>query len=196
MLKHCSKSSVLLFAAVVAASAMAAPSLASASSWGVVGTTHVLDATSYSTNIAALGVGTACFGPRIHLDVDSPQIVTITGITFGHCTGTGGGLHCTVTKKATSLPWVITVPTPTTITLHNYHVDTILENIPGDPTACATPTFITEFGSIHLGVWDSSAHQITYTNAPGSTAAVSGLGTFPQTVSATLRDTTQTLTVN
>lgn len=196
MLKNCSKRSVLLLAAVMAVSALATPSLASASSWGVVGTTHVLDATTYSTNIAAIGAGTACFGPRLHIDVHSPQIATITGITFGHCTGTGNGTHCTVTKKATSLPWIVTAPTPTTLTIHNYHIDTILENIPGDPTPCATPAVITEFGSVHAGVWDAPAHQITYTNAAGSTAVIAGVGTFPQTVTATLRDTTQTLTVN
>jgi hypothetical protein len=50
-------------------------------------------------------------------------------------------------------------------------------------------------GNLATGVFTTAGHEVVYTNATGLTAHIPALGSFPMTVSGTIRDDQQTLTL-
>jgi hypothetical protein len=201
MLSRSFKRTLLLFSAMMAVCAFAMPSAASASSWGVVGSTHLFTSTSliFIAHLAP-DVEIDCSHYQFHIDVRSPAALLVTGAIF-NCNGSGGDVaNCTATMKATSLPWTITGTTTSDVTVDGFHADVRFEDKPGTPGQC-NPTYpnITFSGRVAGGIWDPTAHQITYTNAPGLTAIGFHVGggqkVVPATLSGTLRDVAQTLTL-
>jgi hypothetical protein len=202
MLQQWSKRGCLLFAAALAVTAFAAP-MASSASWAVVGTTHVLDSSNFSFLAGApLNAGASCAQSQFHADVRSAAALTITSATFLGCTGTAGAVDCAVTMRATKLHWTGTALAENDIRIDGVFVDARFENKPGDPTGCALPTDVTLTGNLGTGqastaTWSFINHQMSFTSAPGLTAHVgNAIGSFAATVTATIRDTTQTLTIN
>jgi hypothetical protein len=202
MLKNSPSRSRALLIAAIAVYAFAVPSMASAASWAVVGTTHVLDSSNFSF-IAhdPLNAGASCAQSQFHADVRSGAVLTITTATFNGCTGTAGAVDCAVTMRATRLAWSATAIAENDLRIDGVHLDAHFQNKPGDPTACALPTDVTVTGNLSGGgghsTWDFFAHQMTFTGASGLTAHVGdAIGSFSATVTATIRDTTQTLTIN
>jgi hypothetical protein len=190
----------VLVVALMATWALAIPSIASAASWGVIGTTHNLDASNLVLNVDSV-IGTipaSCAASTLHAVVSSAAALTITSATFPQpCQGaTGAAVGCTVTVQPTRLPWIITGTTTSNVTLEGLHLDLRYETRPpAGSVACALNGIsITATGKLHGGAWDAAAHQITYVNAPGSIGH-SPLGPGSGTFTATFRDTAQTLTL-
>jgi hypothetical protein len=192
MLKKFSKRSMLLFAGVMALAAFV-PSMASAASWGVVGSEHTLDSPDLQFSMAgAVPGGSSCAVSQFTVDVRSAAVVTITSATFDNCVGTGAnGTGCTVTAKATKLPWTATGTTTDTIQIHGVHVD-VKFSAAGCTFANAD---ITWTGTLTGGTWDPLAHQVTFV-ADSGLVSHSALGSTPASVTGTIRDTQQTLTLS
>jgi hypothetical protein len=204
-MKKFSKKGVLLFAAAMALCAFAMPSMASAASWGVVGSAHTLD----SPNVGFTGTGAAgainssCSVSSFTTNVRSAAQLTITAASFGGCTSSGPIIgHCTTTSVATKLPWVATGITTSNVQIDGIHIDVTFENIPGAGASCtngANGTKLTITGTLSGGVWSGNAanqHEVNYTNAEGLVSH-SALGNNSViTVRATFRDTQQTLTLS
>lgn len=201
MFKKVSKKSFMLFIGVLAVSAFAMPAMASAASWapGNIGTTHILDASSanpVSFNVAAVGAGSTCGISQFHVDIRSAFDATVTSAAFKSCMGTGAAVTCTVTETATRLPWTITNPTTTNITIDGIHIDILYENTPGAPGNCALPGTITLTGNLHNGAWSQPSHEITWANAGSLVQHIDALaGSFPTVISGTIFDTAGTLTL-
>jgi hypothetical protein len=201
MFKKLSKKSVMLFVGVMAVAAFAMPAMASAANWGIVGSAHTLTSTNLSFNVAAIGAGSSCADSQFNADVRSAAVLTVTSATFTSCTGTGGAVHCAATVRGTNFHWSGTGLTTTDIRINGVNVDVLFEQKPGDPTACGqfagnvslTGTLGT--GAAGATVWDAAAHQVTITGAEGLTAHGS-FGSLPATVTGTIRDSAQTLTLS
>jgi hypothetical protein len=196
------KKSVMLFSAVMAVCAM--PSAASAASWGVIGSAHTLTSTSmvFVAHLSPTAVQVNCSHYQFNIDVSSAAALRVTSATFNCTGGSPNVAGCSATMTATGLPWTITGTTTSDVTIDGYHADVRFEDKPGTPGEC-NPTFpdITFSGRVGGGVWNggAGAHTITYTNATGlsATGFHSGGGqvTVPATLSGTLRDLAQTLTL-
>jgi hypothetical protein len=202
MLKNLPKRSSLLVLAAMAACALAAPSTGSAANWDVVGTTHVLDSSTFSFLAGgALNAGAACTRAQFHADVRSSSTLTFTSSTLDHCTGTAGATGCLVT--ATGTPnWTATAIASNNLAIAGLRIQATFEDRPGTLGGCAlatTKVVVTGNASgatAGTSTWDFIAHTLTFKNAPGSIAHFdNGLGTFPATFTTTIRDTTQTLTI-
>jgi hypothetical protein len=200
MLKNLPKRSSMLVLMAMAACALAAPSTGSAANWDVVGTTHVLDSSTFSFRAGgALNAGAACTQARFHADVRSSSTLTFTSSTLDHCTGTAGAIGCLVT--ATGTPnWTATANFENSLAISGLRVQATFEDRPGTPGGCAlTTTHLVVTGNVsgaNTSTWDFIAHTMTFNNSPGSIAHFdNGLGTFPATFTAAIRDTTQTLTI-
>jgi hypothetical protein len=202
MLKKMSKKGVLLFAGVLAFAAFAMPSMASAASWGVVGSTHVLDSPNLQfvdTNASLGGAGSTCGVNQFHTVVSSSSVLTVTATNFSNCMGLGAAVNCTTTPTGTSFPWSATGVTTTNIQLSKVHVTVIFENTPGNATACALPGAVTLSGTLASPGkthWDALAHQVTTLAATGLVANTSLTTGDSTTISGTLRDTSQTLVLS
>lgn len=205
-MKKFSKRGVLLFAAATAVCAFAMPSLASASSWGVIGSEHTL----HSPNLGFIGHGaipltSACSVTSFTTDVRNADSLTITSATFGGCTATGvaGGIigDCTMTAVATSLPWSATANSAGDIRILGVRIAERFEQLPGSSAcnAVVNGQNFTITGSLTGGSWTGNGanqHEVVFSNGSGLVSH-SGLGlNTPLTVSGTIRDTQQSLTVN
>jgi hypothetical protein len=195
-MRKASKKGVLLFAGVIAVCAFAVPSMASASSWGVIGTSHTLT----STNLVFVAhtffgvVGAACADSRFVFDVRSAAELTVTNATFNRCSGTGFETGCTVTATGTSFHWGITGTATTNVQFSGVRIDVRFETRPGGSlgSCIIEGQDLTSTGSLNGGVWGSAGHEVTYTNATGLTSHLAGLGSFGSsavTVTGTLFDT-------
>lgn len=198
MFKKLSKKSAMLFAGVLAVCALSMPAMAPAAIWDGVGSNHVLDSSNpanrISYSVAALGAGWTCGITDINIDIRSPTDAIVTNAVYASCMGTGSAVNCTVTNTGTSFPWTMTNTGTADVTIHGENVDFSYENTPGAAQACGVPGENIVTGSLHTGVWNQATHEITYTNATGLSVHTS-VGTFPVTVTGTLRDTAQTLTL-
>jgi hypothetical protein len=190
---------VLLFAGVMAVCAFAVPSMASAASWGVIGTSHTLT----STNLAfaahtVIGVsGSSCRDARFVADVRSAAELTITSGTFNNCAGSGIATGCTVTATGTSFHWGGTGVTTSNVQISGVRVDIRFETRPAGPLgSCALEgQDLTLTGSLNGGSWGAAGHEVTYTGATGLTSHSAALGSSAVTVSGTFFDTAGTLTL-
>jgi hypothetical protein len=197
MLRKLSKRVVLVVVGVLACAAFVGPSMASAASWEVAGTNHVLDSPDLQFSVGApLSGGSQCKSNQFNSTVTSTAVLSITSASFAGCMGTGNSVNCTTTPTATGFPWAATGLTTTNIQIHNIHVTAIFENTPGNPTACATPGAITLTGTLaSSGHTHWSGHEATFLNATGPIAHTAA-GNLPAFVSGTLFDTSGTLTLS
>jgi hypothetical protein len=202
MLRKLSKRGVLLFVGVLALAAFVMPSAVSAASWGVVGSTHVLDSSNLQfldPVVAGGAIGAICPESEFHVDVSSATVLTITRAVFKNCMGTtSASSPCTVTLTATKLPWTVTAPSFTNIQIHNVNILALYENTPttGGGNCNLAGISVTLTGTLTGGVWDSTNHQVTYTVADGLTAH-SAFGVNHEVFfTGTIKDTTQSLVLS
>ncbi|HEX5924547.1 MAG TPA: hypothetical protein VFY45_11990 [Baekduia sp.] len=202
MLKQPSCKRALLLVAAMTATLLAVPSLASASSWGPIGTTHVLDSTDleFTFHTGSSSIGVLCTEAQLHVDVISSADVTITNLGFPQdCHGIDLAAGCTVTPKALRLHWTMTAPATDNIMIHGIHINWAYENKPPPATSCPLLGLVlTTTGTVRGGIWDPAEHEITFKkpSATGlSTSSNTGGAPLPTTMSGTFRDTTQTLTL-
>jgi hypothetical protein len=198
MFKKVSNRGALLFVGVMAVCALAMPAMAGAASWtGTLGN-HVFDgsnpANRLAFSVAAISSGSTCAVAQFPIDIRSASDAQATHATFINCMGVGNAVNCTATATGTNFPWTVTNPTTANVTIDGVDVDVNFENTPGNATACGVPGNVRVTGNLSGGAWTNPAHEITFTNATGTTAHTS-LGSFPATVTGTLRDTAQTLTM-
>jgi hypothetical protein len=202
-MKKFSKKSVLLFAGAMTVCAFAMPSIASAASWGVIGSEHTLHSANlgFTADVTPIGaIGSSCAESTFTIDVRNAAALTITSATFRNCTGFGGAVgDCTVTPVATNLPWTATGTTTSNIQINGVRIDVRFETKPG--AAAGSCAFVHNqdilvTGTLNSGVWDPAAHQVTYNQATGLVGHNAQLGNnVPLTVTGTIRDTQQTLTL-
>jgi hypothetical protein len=189
---------VLLFACAMAACALVMPSTASAASWGPVGSHHLLHSPDFRFQSPSLGtITSSCPNLSFTFRVLSASDAQISTAFSNVCTADGTNIGaCTVTWTATNLPWTATAVTTSNIQIHGIDMDFTYEQTPLGLCQTIAGLRIKITGTLTGGIWNASQHEITYTNADGLTSH-SALGNgVPITVSATFRDTQQTLTVS
>jgi hypothetical protein len=204
LMKKLSRKSALLFGGVLAVCAFAVP-MASAASWAVIGTHHVLASPDlrFTAGFGGAGfVNSGCADTEFTANVASAANLEITAATLRNCTGIApsGATNCTSTAVGTNFPWTATARLTTDIQIHGVRVDVTFENQPGNPTACAingATTLLT--GTLTGGSFHPSSvganRRITLNHAPGLTSHSALTGSTPAFVSGIIRDTTATLNV-
>jgi hypothetical protein len=188
----------LLFSAAMAVCAFVMPSMASGSSWGLIATTHSLDSANLSFAVQSpVGpLGWSCNETRFHVDVLNAAALRVTAATFRSCGGVGVAAGCTVTNVGTGFSWTITGPTTTNVQIHNVDLHMRFETSPGSPGSCVFNGMDSRLtGTLTGGSWDAGQHEVTFAAATGLTLHSTFLGAPPVTVTGTVRDTTQTLTL-
>jgi hypothetical protein len=196
-MKRFSKKAILLSAGAMSVCAFAMPSLASASSWGVIGTEHTLTSPNFGfTSAAAGGLTSSCSNSSFTADVRSAAVLTITTGSFAGCTTSGPGIgHCPTTVTPTKYPWAKTVLGPANVVIDLPDIHIIFH---GASCVLAGAT-LRLTGTLSGGTWTGNGanqHEIIYTNAEGLVSH-SALGNgAPVTVRSTFRDAQQTLTVS
>jgi hypothetical protein len=200
----------MLFIGAMVLCALAMPSMASAASWGVVGTEHTLDSTNFgfTTTIGGFGeVSSSCSNSTLTVDVvgvfRSAPALTVTSASFNGCTAIGPNIGtCTATSTATPNPnpdWRVTAATTSNVQIHGMVVDFTLERAPGFRSAlCLTVDGfrITVTGTLSGGQWTGNGanqHEVVFDNDTGF--VLHGPSTHPITTRGTFRDTQQTLTL-
>jgi hypothetical protein len=199
-MKKFSRKGVLLFASAMAVCAFVAPSMASAASWGVIGTEHTLDSPNASFTVPASGTTSSCGESQFTVDVASAAAIEITTATFRRCTAAGPAIgSCTQTSTATGLPWTATAVATNNIQIHRIDIDVLLENEPGSSACAAAGVSIRLTGTLTGGVWNGNGanqHELLLNNAHGLRSH-SALGNDQVALAnGTFRDTQQTLVVN
>jgi hypothetical protein len=197
-MKKFSKKGVLLFAAAMALCAFAMPSMASASSWGVVGSHHTLDTTNIGFSNDTNGAVSMCDRAQFTTRVTSTANLEVSTASFSSCAlnAEALGATCTATSTATNLPWTGTAVTTSNIQLHGVNIDVFLTG-----ASCGTLTnqTIKVTGTISGARWLGNAnHGIELAGASGLVShlpAVAGGTTSAITLTGTLADTQNTLTV-
>jgi hypothetical protein len=198
-MKTLSTKCISLFGAVLAMCAVIVPSMASAASWGAIGTTHVLNSPNFRFDVhLPIGlISMSCAGgSEFHVDVANAAALRVTGGALNNCTVGGAGGHCTATATPTRFPWTITGPTVNNVQIHGIQIDVRFETLPGgSPPACSLNNqTATVTGTVTLGTWFDPFHEVFYTGAPGLTMH-SAMGLSTVTLTSTIRDTTNTLTL-
>jgi hypothetical protein len=201
-MKKFSKKGVLLFVGAMAVCAFVMPSMASAASWGVIGTEHTLHSPNigFTSTIAGVGgVTSSCSDSTFTIDVRNANALTVTSARFGGtCTATGVGIGtCTVTSTGTNNPdWTVTGPTTSNVQIHNLRVDVTFEQHPGGDCTNVIGQRILITGTLTGGQWDAGRHEVVFNDDEGLVAHNPATGSTNQlTVRGTLRDTAQTLTL-
>jgi hypothetical protein len=197
----------MLFLGAVVVCALAMPLMASAASWGTIGTEHTLDSTDFgfTTTIGGFGeVSSSCSSSTLTMDVSSASALTATSASFTGCTAIGPTIGtCTATSTATpnpNLDWRVTGVTTSNVQIHGMVVDFTLERAPGVRSApCLTVDGfrITVTGTLSGGQWTgngASQHEVVFDNDTGF--VLHGPSTHPITTRGTFRDTQQTLTLS
>ncbi len=200
-MKKFSKKGVLLFVAAMALCAVAMPSMASASSWGVVGSEHTLDSSfPFGFTAPALGFSSDCTRSQLTIRVVSTANVEIDSANLTGCTATGSAASvglCTVTSTSTNLPWTATAVTTSNIQIHGVNLDVTYENHPGS-TACVVSGLKQQITGTLTGIrWhgNGATRTLELNGADGLvTHSVVG-NNVPITTTGTLFDTQATLSV-
>jgi hypothetical protein len=206
-MKKVSKKGVLLFAGAMALCAFMMPSMASASSWGVVGTHHTLDSPNIGfTTSGPLGaINSQCTRSSFTSNVASTQNLEITTGTFGGlCTLTGPTAGtCTATPVGTKFPWTATPVTTENVQLHGVHIDVFVENVPGLPAGSCLSALvnqnITITGTLSTGRWTGNAlHSLDFSDAEGLVSHLAAIGSnnTPITTRGLITDTQNGLVIN
>jgi hypothetical protein len=199
-MKKFSKKSVLLFAAAMALCAFAMPSMASASSWGPIGTHHTLDSTDIGFTSDVTGAVSMCERAQFTVTVTSTANIEIDGAAFSSCMLKAEPLlaaTCTATSTATGLPWTATARTTSDIQIHGVNIDVVTTGASCGPLTNQTTKITgTLAGARWLG--NTGARRIELAGTSGLVShlpEVVGTGTFAITLTGTLTDTQETLTV-
>lgn len=204
-MKKLSKKGLLLFAGPIAVGAFLLPSMASASSWGPVGSHHVLDSPDFgfTSVIAGVGATSSCTSSSFTARVVSAADLSISGGSLGgFCTAIGGAIGtCTVTTATTGFPWRATAVTTSNIQIHGIHSDYVFENAPGLGNSC--PGLVgfkmTITGTVIGGRWTGNGagqHSLDFVNAAGLVSHSALGNNVPIAVRAFVADTQGTLTVS
>jgi hypothetical protein len=199
-MKKFSTKSALLFAAAMAVCAFAMPSMASAASWGVVGSEHTLHSPNAGFVNDVGGITSSCTNSTFTVDVSSAANLEVTSAAFRDCTTSGAAIgDCRTTSVATNLPWTATAVTTSNIQIHGIRIDVFLEDLPTGNTCGADGLSILVTGTTSLGRWTGNAagqHAMDLNGGPGL-ASHSPLGAGQAlTANGLFRDTQQTLVVN
>jgi hypothetical protein len=189
-----SKKSALLFAAVMALAAFALPAGASATGWeqdGAGTTAHTLTSTNLAFDVGApASAGSVCTNSRFHTDLVGTTL-TVTSASFAGCSGTGAnGSGCSVVATPTNFHWTSTAPALTNVTVSGVNVDVAYSG-----TCALNGRTVSVTGALTGGTWTNSTHQGVFAADTGLTAHTGLFGALPATVTGTLRDDQQTLTV-
>ncbi len=195
-MKKFSKKSVVVFAGVMAVCALAFPSMASALNWAPVGgADHQLTSTSFSFITEPLiSVGASCAHLSLTGVVDSTSDMTITATSFTNCMGIGQAQPCTATPVGRGFPWTATATSP--VVIHRISVTVNLENTPGAASACPAPVTVTLTGPLGVGVFNNVEHGTSMLPPATGTGLSGHPGNLSVTVSGTIRDDRQTLTLS
>jgi hypothetical protein len=190
---------VMVLGAAVAVCSFALPSPASAASWAVVGSAHVLTATNlgFTVHAPAGQVGWLCTDVRLTTDVRSAAVLTITGAEFFGCNGSGLGTGCTVTPTGTNFHWTATGITTANVQVHGIDIDVRYETRPpaGSTPCPLTNTDFRMTGTLSGGTWGAITRSLTIGHGTLLTHSAA-LGTGPTTVNdAIFIDLVQTLTL-
>jgi hypothetical protein len=197
-MKKFSKKGVLLFAAAMALCAFAMPSMASASSWGVVGSEHTLDSGNLGFINDASSVTSECSRAQFTLNVATATHLEITAASFTGCTAVGGVGTCTATSTATSLPWTATAVTTSSVTINRVNINVFFENHPGSAACGAVGVTLRVTGTLVGARWTGNGVGQHALDVNGGTGLVShsALGNGQAlTVTGQLADTQGTLTI-
>jgi hypothetical protein len=198
-MKKFSKKGVLLFAAAMALCAFAMPSMASAASWGVVGTEHTLDSGNLGFISDGSGISSECSRAQFTLNVATATHLEITGASFTGCTWVGSIGTCTATSTATSLPWTATAVTTSSVTINRVNINVFLENHPGSAACGAAGLTLRTTGTLVGARWTGNGAGQHALDVNGGTGLVlhSALGNGqPITPTGRIADTQGTLTIN
>jgi hypothetical protein len=206
-MKRFVKKSVLRFAGAMAACALIMPSMALASSWGIVGSQHVLDSPNLGftfTDFFSGGVTSSCTRSSFAVNVATAQNLEITTATFGGlCTWTGPVIgDCTATTVGTRFPWTATAVTTSNIQIHGVFVDVTFANVPGVPGSCGPilNQAIAYTGTLSGGKWTgNSLHSLDFSGSEGLIMHAPGpvlFGPRPITLRGWITDTQTSLVVN
>jgi hypothetical protein len=201
-MKKFSAKSALLFATAMAACALAIPSAASASSWGVIGSEHTLDSPNLGyTSPMGGGVTSICGETSLTASVADAANLTVTSAAFRRCVASGPFVGtCTLTRFVTGFPWRLTATSLTNIQIHDIHIEDAWEDEPGFAGQCLVAGLVTtrvrtlRFG-IHWTGNGAGQHEMLLDNAEGLTSTSALGNNISETWRGTLRDTQQTLTV-
>ncbi len=200
-MKKLSKKGVLLFVAAMALCAFAMPSMASASSWGVVGSEHTLNGSSpVGFTAPALGFSSDCATTSFTATVTSTANIEIDSATFAGCTATGSAASfglCTVTTASTNLPWTATAVSTSNIQIHGVNIDVTYENHPGS-TACVGAGLKLRLTGTLTGMrWhgNGATRTIELNGADGLVSHSAVGNNVPISTTGTLFDTANTLLV-
>jgi hypothetical protein len=174
-MKKFSKKAVLLFAGAMALCAFAMPSMAAASSWGIVGTHQTLDSpdVGYTSTTAVGTIVAQCTNSSLTTDVTSAQNLTITTGTFGgQCTALiAGSATCNMSLNATRFPWRATAVTTNNIQIHGVHIDQrFSQSALGTCPAALIGQNLTITGTLTGGRWtgnNAGQREIILSNAEG-----------------------------
>ena len=199
-MKKFSTKSVLLFAGAMAVCAFAMPSMASASSWGVVGTHHTLTSTNLGFRSDVTGTTSMCTSASFTARVTSAANLEITTATITGCTLAAPALAstCTTTWTGTSFPWTATAVTTSNIQIHGVNIDVFHEPHPGGGSCALSTQTLKITGTLFGGRWLGNAtHQLEVDNATGlvTHAPAAFGGTSAITATGTITDVNETLTV-
>ncbi len=195
------KKGVLLFVAAMALCAFAMPSMASASSWGVVGSEHTLDSTTpVGFSAAALGIFSDCARSQFTVTVTSTANIEIDSANFTGCTATGGAATvglCTVTTTSTNLPWTATAVTTSNIQIHGVNIDLTYENHPGSSSCIAAGLKQQITGTLTGARWHGNGAErtIELNGADGLVAHGGPISPTALAITGTIFDTQATLSV-
>jgi hypothetical protein len=193
------KTTILLIGGVLAVCAFAAPTMALGPSWGPTNTPHLLTSTSLglAAHVAGAGSrGVICTHAQMSSQVLQLTRLTITGAAFASCHATGFAAGCTATVQSAGLPWLATPSLTGNVRVLGVQLAIQFETQPGTARGCV-PTSLTVTGDLGGGNWVGPQHQIDFLGDVGLTTHILGVsGAWVTTVTGTLRDATQTLTIN
>ncbi len=202
-MKKFSKKGLLLFTGVMAVCAFAMPAMSSAASWAPLGSEHTLHSANlgFTTTDPVLGpISSSCPESTFTVDVRSAAVLTVTSASLKNCTAQGPAIgDCTMTMAGTTFPWTITGVTTSNVTIDGVRIDETFETKPGGAAnSCANVNGqnILLTGTLTGGAWDASTHQATYNNAEGLVTHSATGNNTRMTLSGTIRDTQQTLTLS
>ncbi len=190
----------LLLLGVTVAAGVVMPSMASAASWSLVGTTHQLFSPnlSFTAHTSPLPgvIEWSCNGAEFDVDVASASTLTITSTRFNGCMGTAAGTPCNVTLAGTGFPWTATATATDNVQVHNVSIDVLLENTPGAATCVANGGKALITGTLTGGSWSPVDNTTNLVNETGLTThyVVPGFTFFSSTTATgIIRDTAGTL---
>jgi hypothetical protein len=199
-MKKLSNKGVLLFATAMAFCALGMPSMASGSSWGVVGSDHMLDSSTFGFDSDTIGYSTTCARTQFTAVLASAASLEITSAGFTGCTWALSGTEpCTVTSTGTNLPWTATAITTSNIQIHGVNIDMFFEDHPGAGGCVLDGLSLRMTGTLRAARWTGNGagqHAIELLGSTGFVTHSAALGNgAPITLTGTLSDTQGTLTV-